>query len=288
MPTREDKISSSFGVILRKSVIIMHFKLIIGCVVLFLFSCKKHKDLYPDTAIGGHACAGLHISSSNYHDNSLEAYKYARSFEQLALIEVDAQLSLDGTLWLFHDAELDVESTGTGAVPQKNDAYLSGINYSSLEKERVIRLSDLPADLKGIRLIIDLKESDGTDNGLIDSTKLIDALKEAKQYFYNGDLALVTNTRRFIPTIKGLGFRVYYNVVNALQFWSYSTAFIVDGAIFRNSDIAVSDVNSLKSLGKEVIIYDVRSPNGIRSALEKIPHYLLTDDIKATLIEKYK
>ena len=266
----------------------MSFRGLIWILVLVLVSCGKHKDLYPETVIGGHACAGLHISSSNYHDNSLEAYKYARSFEKILMVEVDAQLSKDGTLWLFHDPLLDEESSGSGAVPQKEDGYLSGIKYNSLEKERLIRLSDLPADLKGIRLLIDLKESDGTEAGLIDSTRLIEALQGAKQYFYNGEIALVTNTRRFVPTIKGLGFYVYYNALNATEFLNYATAFLSDGAVFRNSEIAVSDVNWVKSLGKKVIIYDVRSPGGIKSALEKGPNYLLTDDIKATLIEKYK
>ena len=266
----------------------MNFKWFIGFVVLFFVSCKKHKDLYPDTTIGGHACAGLHISSSNYHDNSLEAYRYARSFEKVLMVEVDVQLSLDGTAWLFHDPELSVESTGTGFIPQKHDDYLSGLKYQSLEKERVIRLSDLPADLKGVRLVLDLKESDGTETGVLDSVLIIDALKQAKQYFYNGDLAIVTNSRRFVPTIKGLGYFVYYNAVNASQFLSYPDKTISDGAVFRNSEIAISDVNAVKSLGKEVVIYDVRSPKGIRSALEKSPDYLLTDDIKATLIEKYK
>lgn len=266
----------------------MNFKFPAALLVVFLLSCKKHKDLYPDTVIGGHACAGLHISSSNYHDNSLEAYKYARSFETVKMIEVDAQLSLNGTLWLFHDPELSEESTGSGYIPQKEDSYLSGLKYRSLERERLVRLSDLPADLKGIRLLIDLKESDGTETGVVDSARVINALKQTKQYFYNGILAIVTNSRRFIPTIKGLGFEVYYNSVNGAQFLSYSDNALSAGAVFRNSDIDISDVNAVKSLGKDVILYDVRSPSGIRSALEKNPGYLLTDDIKATLIEKYK
>jgi glycerophosphoryl diester phosphodiesterase len=133
-----------------------------------------------------------------------------------------------------------------------------------------------------------LKESDGTETGVVDSTALLTAMNSAKQYFYNGDLGMITNTGRFLPTIKTLGFKVYYNAVNASLFLNYSNASISDGAVFRNSDISISDVNSVKSFGKEVIIYDVRSPNGIKSAFEKSPNYLLTDDIKATLIEKYK
>src|SRR5688500_5848438 len=144
MPTRRKGIIFLRGIILQKLLITMSSKYLIWIVLPFLFCCGKRKDLYPGTTIGGHACAGLHISSSNYHDNSLEAYKYARSFETVLMIEVDAQLSSDGTLWLFHDPELDKESTGTGSVSQKNDAYLSGVNYESLEHERLIRLSDLP------------------------------------------------------------------------------------------------------------------------------------------------
>lgn len=261
------------------------------CILLLFLvflSCKKGKDLFPGTQIGGHACAGLHISSSNYHDNSLEAYQYARSFESIQIVEVDVQLSQDGTLWLFHDPELSIESNGNGYIPQSSDAYLSGLKYRSLEKERLIRLEDLPADLKGITLLLDLKESDGTPTGLIDSIPMMQALEHAKNYFTNGNLALVTNTGRFVSSIKGTGYGMYYNAVNAAHFQSYENKSLMDGAVFRNSDIAASDVSSVKSLGQKVIVYDVRSSKGIRSALDKAPDFLLTDDIKTTLIEKYK
>ncbi|MNJ85182.1 cytoplasmic glycerophosphodiester phosphodiesterase [compost metagenome] len=266
----------------------MSCKLFIVLLSLVFLSCKKGKDLYPETQIGGHACAGLHISSSNYHDNSLEAYKYARSFETIHMVEVDVQLSKDGTLWLFHDPELSEESTGNGFVPQSSDDYLSGLKYRSLEKEKLIRLEELPADLKGIILLLDLKESDGTAAGLIDSTQMLQALAKAKDYFSNGTLALVTNTGRFVSSIKGIGYGIYFNAVNAAHFQNYEQVSLMDGAVFRNSDIADSDVRTVKTLGKKAIIYDVRSAKGISSALEKSPDFLLTDDIKTTLIEKYK
>lgn len=257
-------------------------------LALFLFSCKKKEDRFPATKIGGHACAGLEISSSNYHDNSLEAFRYARSFENVPMIEVDVQLSQDGTLWLFHDLKLDDESTGTGAVAQREDAYLSGLHYKTLEKERLIRLQDLPADLRGIYLAVDLKESDGTGITLVDSARLLQAMQQANAYFYNGKLGFITNSGRFVPTMKSLGYTVYCDAVNAEQFFKSLYASISDGVCFRNSSVTVSDVNAVKMLGKEVIIYDVRSPQGIKSAFKKFPDYLLADDIKATLIEKYK
>lgn len=266
----------------------MHFKYLVCLLPLALFSCKKGKDRYPETQIGGHACAGLHISGSNYHDNSLEAYRYARSFEEIRLVEIDVQLSKDGTFWLFHDPELDNESTGNGSVPQSTDAYLSGLKYRSLEKEKLVRLQDLPADLKGATLLMDLKESDGTASGLIDSTRMFQALTEAKNYFTNGNLSLVTNTGRFVSSIKQMGYGIFLNAYNATHFLNDEQMYLMDGGVFRSSDLEEADVTAVKKTGKQVILYDVRSPKGIRSALKKGPDYLLTDDIKATFIEKYK
>lgn len=266
----------------------MRSKFLFVFLLVLAFSCKKEKDRFPGTQIGGHACAGLNVSSSNYHDNSLEAYRYARSFDAVKIVEVDVQLSLDGTFWLFHDPDLDKESTGSGTIPQSSDAYLSGLNYRSLEKEKLIRLQDLPADLKGVILLLDLKESDGTTNGLIDSTRMLQALVSAKNYFTNGTLRLITNTGRFVSSIKQTGYGVFFNAYNANHFLNDQQAALMDGATFRNTDMEEADVAAVKSTGKQVVLYDVRSPKGIRSALEKNPDYLLTDDIKATLIEKYK
>jgi glycerophosphoryl diester phosphodiesterase len=266
----------------------MSFKGVFAILLVFVSSCKKQKDYYPDTKVGGHACAGLSISSSNYHDNSLEAYKYARSFDGIEMVEVDVQLSKDGTLWLFHDPELSKESTGEGFINQQNDSYLSGLRYKTLEKEPLIRLQDLPSDLKGIKLVLDLKESDGTPAGLIDSTLLIQALIQGKNYFSNGNLGLISNSYRFVPTMKGIGYSVYLNSYNFNHFSMNQVSTFSDGAVFQNAAIELSDVNSVKMIGKEVIIYDVRSPKGITSAFNKGPHYLLTDELKATLIIKYQ
>lgn len=276
---------------MRKLGTIMSFKygsLLLGAL-LVLFSCKKRIDHYPATIIGGHACAGLHVSSSNYHDNSLEAYRYARSFKEIELVEVDVQMSLDGTLWLFHDPELDVESTGSGKIPQKHDDYLSGLNYRSMEKEKVIRLLDLPSDLKGICLVFDLKESDGM-GGMVDSTILYDALLQAYNYFDNGTLAIISSTGRFFDALHyQTNYSTYYSAKNAEVYLNSPHVGYSSGVAFRNSDITDTDVDLVKSItNRRVIVYDVRSPQGIRSALHKRPSFLLTDDIKATLIEKYK
>lgn len=265
----------------------MHFRGLFFCLSLVvLFACKKVKDRYPDTELGGHAGAGLHISSSNYHDNSLEAYEYACSYSEIKMIELDIQLSADHTWWLFHDLELSVESSGKGNIPEASDAYLSTLRYETLEREKLVRLLDLPSDLHGRTLLLDVKEVKGT--GLIDSAAMIQALIQAKNYFTNGKLALVSNGGRYLETLSSLGFEIYLNAQNATDYLSIPNHALTQGALFRNAAIEAEDIEKLQAVSKKSIIYDVRSPKGIRRALKKKPAVLLADDIKATIIEKYK
>jgi len=45
-------------------------------------------------------------------------------------------------------------------------------------------------------------------------------------------------------------------------------------------------VTKIRQAGKKIYIFEVRSPKGIRSALKKIPDGILTDDIRAAILEK--
>jgi hypothetical protein len=59
------------------------------------------------------------------------------------------------------------------------------------------------------------------------------------------------------------------------------------GICIRSAQITREEINFLKSINKEVICYEVRSPKGIKIALAKNPTYLLTDDLKLTLGLRY-
>ncbi len=60
----------------------------------------------------------------------------------------------------------------------------------------------------------------------------------------------------------------------------------VSGLMAKNSKISKEEVGQLKAQGKKIIIFEVRSPKSIRKALKKRPDYLVTDDLRATIIEK--
>lgn len=258
-------------------------------IILLLTACtKKGADLFPSTQLGAHAGAGLHISSSVYHDNSLEAVNYALSFTEIQWIEVDIQLSKDDTWWLFHDVELDTESSGSGKIQLLSDDVLNGLKYKSLNHEKIVRLFDLPTSFSGKKLLLDLRETDGSESGLIDSTRLIQSLTLMKNHFQTVELNLITSTGRFINTIKSLGITVFLNAENTNGFWMHTGSTVADGAVFRNAVIDEQGILQLKEQNKRTIIYDIRSPKGIRKAFKKQPDLVLTDDILSGIIEKYK
>jgi hypothetical protein len=55
----------------------------------------------------------------------------------------------------------------------------------------------------------------------------------------------------------------------------------------RNSKFDREEMAQIQATEKNVVIFEVRSPKGIRSALRKLPDYLITDDLRASIIEKY-
>lgn len=253
-----------------------------------LASCHKGKDKFPSTELGGHACSGLYSSMSLYHDNSLEAFQYALSFKELSCIEVDVHISKDTTAWMFHDSSLEKETNGNGCISELSDSYLFGIHYTGLKNENLARVIDLPKDLKGKSLIIDLRESSECSNGLIDSTRLVTALMKIKNHFHNTPIAVVYNTSRLNALFSSWGWKSYLSSYNKLHFLNYPTNFSFNGACFSHEDCSKEDLIELKQLGYSVIVMGAKSPKQLRRALKKEPSILLVDDIKEAINEKYR
>jgi hypothetical protein len=63
--------------------------------------------------------------------------------------------------------------------------------------------------------------------------------------------------------------------------------YTISGYVVRNSDFDKNEIELIKNANKDLFIFEIRSPKGIRSALNKNPDALITDDIRAALIEKY-
>lgn len=264
----------------------MRFVTFIGLISLFLFACKR-EDRFDQVTLVAHACSGLLTSTTPYHDNSEEAFSYAMALKGIDAIEVDVQLSGDGTLWLFHDPELSAETNGSGCISELTDAYLSSIHYTTQEKEKLIRLQDLPQNLEGKKLILDLRHNNGCSNQSIDGTLVFNAVQQLVSEKKWTDLVLILGNPSWTELFSSLGFEIYVNAYD-LNYYDALNVPQAAGPCIRSSMITKEEVNKIHQDGKKVIIFDVRSPKGIRKALKKYPDLLMVDDPRAAIIEKYR
>ena len=120
----------------------MRFKITILLASSILFSCSKEKG-FDNVKVLGHAATGLENLNSVYHDNSKEAVEMALSMQGCEGVEIDIQLSKDDELWLYHDAFLKTQTNGNGCISECETGYLDNLQYSSLHKEELLKLSEL-------------------------------------------------------------------------------------------------------------------------------------------------
>lgn len=244
-----------------------------------LLTCSKLDDSIT-TKIIGHGASGLQIQNAIYHDNSMEAIDYALSLPHCAGVELDVRLDAEGELWLYHDDFLESETNGFACISEKTSNDLIGIQYNSLHKESLVHLRSTNVGILSEKYtFLDLKPWNACQNEVLDAV-----------LFKNKILELNMDTSKFgiiVPNLElfhalKLDFQVFLSVENiselSSEFLNNEPRF--QGIVIRNKNITKEEVNFLKSIHKKTIIFDVRSPKGIKSALNKNPSYLLCDDVK--------
>lgn len=267
----------------------MHSKFTILLVLLVLFSCSKEKG-FDNVKVLGHAATGLENLNSVYHDNSKEAVEMALSMQGCEGVEIDIQLSKDGELWLYHDAFLNSETNGNGCISENEASYLDNLNYGSLHKEELIRLSELDLiQFKGKELFLDLRHYNECTSTFVSMTAMIQRLTELGM---NNQADITVNcilgNADWIEPFIAAGFKVYYSIYSKSEGEAANADYpLLSGYIIKNKDISKDEVAWIRNTNKKVYIFEVRSPKGIRSAFKKYPDGILTDDLRATLIEKY-
>jgi glycerophosphoryl diester phosphodiesterase len=270
---------------MRKSGLIILGSLLVAVVS----SCNKHDD-YSNIRILGHGGNGLDNVNTLFHDNSLESIELALLTDGCDGIEIDVQLSLDNTLWLYHDQTLDSESTGEGCVATRSDAYLSTLNYQSVNSEKLIRLADVPTSyLANKKVVIDARSINQCTNSPIELGNFVNGVDAFRASCpISTHIIVGTNNVQWINAFSVAGFETMVEISTMDQFNSLvSTAPNLDYVIARNAKISKEDVSLIQDAGRKVMIFEVRSPKSTRSAFLKEPDFILTDNIRTAVIEKY-
>jgi len=145
-------------------------------------------------------------------DNTAEAIELAIERLGCAGVELDVQLSTDGSLWLFHDELLERETTGKGSVNDHGDAYLSGLKYNSLHREKLVCISKSNINFKSKRVFFDLKHYNAAANKVVDRDKLLKAIQDFQLTHKTLDLCLITNNHAWVPYLMELNLPVYAEI----------------------------------------------------------------------------
>ena len=264
----------------------MRFNLLF--LLILLVACEKKED-FSDVKIIAHAASGLENPSAIFHDNSGEAVELALETSGCDGVELDVQLSLSNHLWFYHDQLLDTQTDQKGCVATSEDSELEKISYKTLKKEKLLSLQNLPVNFfKKRTLMLDVRHYNLCKNQEVDEMIFFNEIVNFNGFF-NGQIEVIIllSNPDWLTELQNLPFQIYYSGGDYADNQQKLSLYNFDGVVIKNDYISQQQVKELHSLGKKVIIFEVRSPKGIRSALKKHPDFLVTDDLRAAVIEKY-
>ena len=260
--------------------------LIFICTVFV--SCLK-KETFSTVELLGHAGMGLSQQNAVYVDNSIESIELALSLTGSNGVEIDVQFSKDGTAWLFHDFKLDERTNSSGCIAEKTDEELSKIHYKTLKKEKLIRLSEiLPYISESHIIILDLKGYNACTNSYLSNLESIEnELVNFKNKCKSTAIFCVTPNYDWMIQFKLTEIPFFFETDELSSALAAIEKQPIEGIVVRNSKFDREEIAQIQATEKKVVIFEVRSPKGIRSALRKLPDYLITDDLRASILEKY-
>ena len=249
-------------------------------LVLLLLSCSKKED-FSEVQVIGHAGMGLKMPNSIFHDNSLEAIELALTIPGSNGVEIDVQMDLNGRLWLFHDELLNEETNGINCISSNTSEYLKTIRYSSSKQEKLIQLSQIPFnEFQGKSFFLDLKTWDKCSENSVSVEDFKAALTA---------LDLPENCTIILSDPSWIPFFIdEFNVYFASDDFHYAKTILtqeamVKGLVIRNTSVNKAQTQEIIEQNKEIYLFEIRSPKGVKSALTKRPSGIISDDLRAAI-----
>ena len=249
-------------------------------LVLLLLSCSKKED-YSEVQVIGHAGMGLEMPNSIFHDNSIESIELALTIPGANGVEIDVQMDLNGRLWLFHDELLNEETNGINCISSNTSEYLKTLRYSSLKQEKLAELSQIPFhNFEDKRFFLDLK----TWNKCSESTVSAEDFK-ASLLAINlpNKCNIILSDPNWIPIFID-EFNVYFasdDFQNAKIILTEEP--MIKGLVIRNSAVNNAQTQEIIVQNKGIYIFEIRSPKGVKNALQKRPSGIISDDLRAAI-----
>jgi glycerophosphoryl diester phosphodiesterase len=266
----------------------MRFKNILYLVVLGFWGCQKSDQNFDTIKIVGHAVTGLGVNHQVFPENSQSAISYAFAFPDLDGIEIDIQRSIDGTWWLFHDESLNPRTNASGIIQEKQDSEIENIRYGGFNGESLVRLKEVDFSTS-IKKVVFIEPKFLTKSIGFEFAEII----ELNQFLLDNwgnyiEVHWILNFQEYAESASDAGLSIYCDLFTLSSAETLIDDFSYQGFFIKNGNFSAQDVKHLQNLAAEVIIFDMKSPLGVRSALEKQPDMILPGDFKVAIIEKFK
>ena len=278
-----------------------HYFLIIMALAGVILSCQK-ADLSKienlsgnRIAIIGHGGIGFPSPENNLPASSFSSVVKAIEGYNADGVEIDVQLSADGTLFMYHDEKLETQTDCQGCIYFQdslelvNCRFRSGFNTNIFLDEYLLPIESVLERFVNRTLkpwvILDVKTSincPGTFDRNTFEAQLIERIESLLMKYdaidwciiESGALSFLQGLKDKIPSAK-----VSYNrfpVSEYLETALNNDFFMISAP---NEQISKADVKMLHEHGLFVSIYNVKVRNAAVEAIEKSPDFIYTDNI---------
>ncbi|MFA7273540.1 MAG: glycerophosphodiester phosphodiesterase family protein [Crocinitomicaceae bacterium] len=256
-------------------------------LLLLASACKKKADL-PIWVLG-HAGMGLEFSGSVHHANSKEAMTLALETPNLDGVEMDVRMASDGTLWLSHDEILDDETKSSGCVANQTEFDLQAVFYKTLKNEPLAKLENVNVFEKTNRfLLLDIKHTNFCENAVQDVNQFLTSLENWSATIDNATSKskMILSNPAWIAPFLQKGWSVLFSCDDQEEIQQVLIDYPqLTGFVIKNSACTKNQVTALKSAGKEIYLYEVRSPKALKEVREKAPNGVMSDDVQGAIVE---
>jgi glycerophosphoryl diester phosphodiesterase len=256
---------------------------IISLLVTFgvLTACQK-QDIFPQVEVIGHAGAGLDVERVHFPGNTQESLNFAANLG-VAHVEVDLHLSADNRWMLFHDDFLELRTNFSGCIRNYTKSELEGLRFLGFPNVGLQSLID--TDFSSFDFVfLDIRHYDAcADFALLDTALMHQDVLEVVQRFPNQRFVLVSRRVPVLNHFKDLGLEVCHEVSNyaALETSGFDNNF--DFFALRNAHISKEEIAAAQGFGWRILLFDVKSHAGNRSAMKKKPNFVMTDALVSAL-----
>jgi glycerophosphoryl diester phosphodiesterase len=258
------------------------FNIVLLLIALFVFSCsKEEKSSFSDIEIFGHGGVGFRSYINTTQENSFLSIQKAIEVLNADGVEVDIQIDSDGKIWLYHDQYLQTKTNCTGCFGDKNSLYINNCSYPQQQKiyslEELIRYFSTMQPPPKISLQAQIFDR------CMDYEKLAQAIIEIINIYgaYNW-IQIESDSKELLSILKNTSnkYQLFLDAKDVRSGISICQEYGFDGLILYKEDITKEDVQTIKALGLKIGIYGVKNQWDAKSALEKHPNQIQTDNIE--------